>query len=203
MSRRHCQRYTLGALLSLLITACASTPPVPNDHYYRLSAIAPPQTIATPAISGVLKIEPIKSYGIYRERALLYTQTDHPEQLQQYRYHYWIDTPSRLIRDQLVEFLRASGIAEGVAGSQLPVSGDLRLKLALKAFERVINPTGPDRVRVALDALLTNTEGQPLRIVSYQREAELDHASIAASVIAINHVLNQIYLELLNDLQKR
>ena len=128
-----------GTLVSLLLVACASSPPVPDDHYYRLTTVHPEQSNASPKFKGVLKVDPVKAYGIYRERALLYSRAEHPEELQQHRYHYWIDTPSRLIRDQLVDFLRASQIAESVAGSQLPVQGDLKLKLSLKQFERVID----------------------------------------------------------------
>jgi ABC-type uncharacterized transport system auxiliary subunit len=201
MSRFHRLTYLLSPLLSLFLIACAGSPAIPDDHYYRLTTIKPPNDRGTPAFAGLLKVDTIKSYGIYRERALLYTQADHPELLQQHRYHYWIDTPSRLIHDQLVAFLRTSGIADGITGSQLPVTSDLHLKLTLKAFERVLHPTGPDRVRVALDAVITHTNGKPIKHLSYRRETKASEASIPASVNAINRALHEIYLEIVEDLR--
>jgi ABC-type uncharacterized transport system auxiliary subunit len=191
----------IGAAITLLLSACASSPPVPDDHYYRLTMLQPEQTMERPKFTGVLKVDPVKAYGIYRERALLYSRSDHPEELQQHRYHYWIDTPSRLIRDQLVDFLRASQIAENVAGSQLPVQGDIKLKLSLKQFERVIDKSEPQRVRVTLDALLLNADGKPLLTRRYQRLLTTSGASIAASVRSFDQALSEIYAELLKDMR--
>ncbi|MEJ2694920.1 MAG: ABC-type transport auxiliary lipoprotein family protein, partial [Candidatus Thiodiazotropha sp.] len=156
---------------------------------------------AAPVIPGVLKIAPIKSYGIYRERALLYSRETDPHGLQQHRYHYWIDTPTRLIRDQLIEFLRASGVAGGIAGSQASLSGDLRLKLTLKQLERVIHTDRQVSVKVALDALIATADGRTLKITGYTHETAATDASIPASVSAIDQTLNRIYFEILGDLQ--
>ena len=191
----------LGTLVSLLLVACASSPPVPDDHYYRLTTVLPEPISGSSKIKGVLKVDPVKAYGIYRERALLFSRSEHPEELQQHRYHYWIDTPSRLIRDQLVDFLRASQIAESVAGSQLPVQGDWKLKLSLKQFERVIDKSAAHRVRVTLEALLIGSDGEQLMTKRYQRELATSDASIASSVRSFNLALHEIYIDLLKDLQ--
>jgi ABC-type uncharacterized transport system auxiliary subunit len=188
--------------LLLLLNACAGSPPAPEDHYYRLIISDLPEHQAAPAIPGVLKIDPIKSYGIYRERALLYSLETEPRGLQQHRYHYWIDTPTRLIRDQLVDFLRASGVAGGVAGSQVALSGDLRLKLTLKQLERVIHADRQVSVRVGLDAVITTASGRPVKIVGYTQETAAADASIPASVSALDQTLNKIYFEILGDLQR-
>jgi ABC-type uncharacterized transport system auxiliary subunit len=188
-------------LVLLLLGACAGSPPVPDDHYYRLTAVVPEQVDSNPRIEGVLKIDPVQAYGIYRERALLYSQSEHPEELRQHRYHFWIDTPSRLIRDQLVDFLRASQIAEHIAGSQLPIQSDLRLKLSLTQFERVIDKSAPQRVRVAVEALLLSADGKPLMTRRYERLLTTSGPSIAASVRAFNQALSEIYKALLKDMR--
>jgi ABC-type uncharacterized transport system auxiliary subunit len=184
-----------------LLVACATTAPVPDDHYYRLLASWKPLPGDSSPITATLKVDPIKAYGIYRERALLYTLESHPEQLRQHRYHYWIDTPSQLIRDHLIEFLRSHRVAERVIGSQLAVTADLRLKLTLKQFERIVTPGAADRVRVALDAVIIDSDGKPVKIVSYQREKTAAGASISASVNAVTMSLNEIYSEIAQDLR--
>ncbi len=198
---QHMKRLLPALLLLLLLNACTTTPPAPEDHYYRLITSELPQPSTSPTIPGVLKIDPINSYGIYRERALLYTLEAQPEALQQHRYHYWIDTPTRLIRDQLVDFLRASGVAGSIAGSQVSLRGDLRLKLTLTRLERVVHTGQRVRVRVALDAVITSADGKPVKITDYARETPATDASIPASVAAINLALNGIYFELLEDLR--
>jgi ABC-type uncharacterized transport system auxiliary subunit len=202
MSNPRPAQYLASLLLPLLLGACAGgAPPAPDDHYYRLLPSQPPARAATPPIAGTLKVEPVKAYGIYRERALLYARQTHPEGLQQHRYHYWIDTPTRLIRDQLVDYLRASGVAHRVAGAQIAQHGDVRLKLTLKQFERVIGADRGTSVRVALDAVITDSRGHPLKITGYARELAAADASIPASVNALNLALRQIYGELLGDLR--
>lgn len=201
MSNAAAEKVFLGTLVGLLLAACASSPPVPDDHYYRLTTVQPEQSNVSPKFKGVLKVDPVKAYGIYRERALLYSRSEHPEELQQHRYHYWIDTPSRLIRDQLVDFLRASQIAESVAGSQLQVQGDLKLKLSLKQFERVIEKSAAHRVRVTLEALLIASDGKQLMTKRYQRELATSDPSMPSSVRAFNLALHEIFGDLLKDLQ--
>jgi ABC-type uncharacterized transport system auxiliary subunit len=192
---------TTSTLLILLLIACAATAPVPDDHYYRLLVSWKPLSGDSPSITGVLKVDPIKAFGIYRERALLYTVESQPEQLQQHRYHYWIDSPSQLIRAHLIEFLRSHRVAERIVGSQLTMTVDLRLKLTLKQFERVVTPGAADRVRVALDAVIIDADGRPLKIISYQREKIAAGVSISASVNAINLALIEIYQDLAKALR--
>jgi ABC-type uncharacterized transport system auxiliary subunit len=194
-------RWVTSTLLILLLEACAATAPVPDDHYYRLLASRTPLPGDSAPVTGVLKVDPVKAFGIYRERALLYTLESRPEQLQQHRYHYWIDTPSQLIREHLIEFLRSYRVAEQIVGSQLAVTADLRLKLTLKQFERVVSPSAADSVRVALDAVIVDADGRPLKIVSYHREKIATEASISVSVNAINQALGEIYLEIVKDLR--
>lgn len=202
MSEPHPRHRLLRTLLPLLLLgACAVAPPVPDDHYYRLLPGQPPARSVAPRIPGTLKVEPVKAFGIYRDRALLYARQNHPEGLQQHRYHYWIDTPTRLIRDLLVDYLRASGVAGRVAGTQIPQRGDVRLKLTLKRFERVIGGNGGTSVRVALDAVMTDSKGHPLKVTGYARELAAADSSIPASVTALNLALQQIFGELLGDLR--
>ncbi len=200
MSEPRLRRGYWVVALPLLLGACAGAPPVPDDHYYRLLTIQPPPQSESVLIPGVLKVETIKAHGIYRERALLYSLQTQPEGLRQHRYHYWIDTPTRLIREQLVDYLRASGVAGQVAGSQLAQRGDVRLKLTLKSFERVVH-NSESSVRVALEAVITDSKGRPLGITRYTRELPAADASIPASVTAINLALKQIYAELLGNLR--
>lgn len=190
----------LALLLPLLLAACAGGGQIPEDHYYRLLAAAVPQHLAAPALAGTLKVEPIETFGIYRERAILFARSDDPADLRQHNYHYWIDSPTRLIRDQLVDYLRASGIAGTVAGAQVGLRGDIRLRLTLKDFERIIHSDGTVSAKVRLDAVITDATNRPLRIASYRRDEPAEDGTMSASVAAFGHALSGIYAGLLQDL---
>jgi ABC-type uncharacterized transport system auxiliary subunit len=196
------QGHLLALLLPLLLAACAGGGPIPEDHYYRLLAAAAPQHMKAPAIAGTLKVEPIETFGIYRERAILFARSDDPADLRQHNYHYWIDTPTRLIRDQLVDYLRASGIAGTVAGAQIGLRGDIRLRLTLKNFERIIHTDGTVSVKVRLDAVITDASNRPLKIDSYRRDEPAEDGTMGASVAAFNRALSAIYGQLLQDLHR-
>lgn len=192
--------YRLCLLLPLLLSACATTEPIPEDQFYRLAVAESPKHLAAPVIPGTLKVEPIETFGIYRERPLLYTRSDDPAQLRQYHYHYWIDMPARLIRDQLVGYLRSSGVASIVAGAQIGVPGEVRIHLELKNFERVLHPSGGVSVKVRLDAVITDRADHPLKIASYLRDSPVEEGSMTGSVAAFDRALGGIYGQLLNDL---
>jgi ABC-type uncharacterized transport system auxiliary subunit len=198
ISRQPISNLLLG--LCLLLTACATPEPIPEDQFYRLVSPGEPVRLANPAIKGTLKVEPIKTFGIYRERAILFSHSDQPESLKQHHYNHWIDTPTRLIRDQLVDYLRARGVAGTVAGAQIGLNGDIRLYLELKNFERVIHPTDDVSVKVRLDAVITDKSNRPLKITSYLSEIPAGESSVAASVAAINQALSEIYRRLADDL---
>ncbi|MCU7916479.1 MAG: membrane integrity-associated transporter subunit PqiC [Candidatus Thiodiazotropha sp. (ex Gloverina cf. vestifex)] len=182
----------------LLLTACATSEPIPEDHFYRLLSPSNPTLLEKPIIDGVLKVESIKSFGIYRERAILFSRSDSPETLKQHHYHH---SPTRLIRDQLVDYLRKRTIAETVAGAQIGMKSDIRLHLELKHFERVLHPSGSVSVKVRLDAMIAGKSNRPLKIASYLQEPMAENSSIAASVAAINLALVEIYRKLVEEMR--
>ena len=191
-------------LSSLLMTGgCATTAPVPEDRFYRLLDTPELKKQSTTAYNGTLKVEPIKAFGIYRERAILFTHSDSPETLRQHHYHHWIDTPTRLIREQLVDYFRKSAIATRVTGAQLAGKSDFRLHLELKHFERIIHPSGDVAVKIRLDAILSDASNQTILTRSYVREPMASDNSIAASVAAMNQALGDIYRELGSEIRER
>ncbi|MCK5092731.1 MAG: hypothetical protein KAR30_09415, partial [Gammaproteobacteria bacterium] len=79
----------LTILLSFMLVACGSQPPVPEDRFYRLPDIQHKQTDAKPisiTLSKPVKLERIDTEGLYQERAILYIDNSYPLELR--RYHY-------------------------------------------------------------------------------------------------------------------
>jgi len=190
--------------LCLLLTGCASTGTTPEDHYYRLTLPDTVQSLEVPAIQGVLTVDRIRASGILRERALLYSLESSPEELKQYRYHHWTGTPPNMIREQLIAYLRQSNIAGHVAGEQTTAAADIRLRIKLQKFERILSDEGDDaRVNLKLEVeVASDKRVRPVMIKSYDIVKPASDKSMLTSVRAMNEGLQEIYDQLLADLQK-
>lgn len=189
--------------LVLLLAGCAATAPVPEDHFYRLGVLEAEGRFDVSPIDGVLAVQRIDAFGLLRDRALLYSEAATPQDLQRHHYHFWIDAPNDLIRDQLVQYLRDVGVARLVAAEHIELDGDVRLQLQLRDFSRRLQKGGTVSVRVELGAVLNpGKRGEPLLVNRYVREVQAANRSIAASVAAYDTALTQIYDDLTSDILK-
>lgn len=188
-------------LVVLLLCSCATNEPVPDDHYYKL----PWGHTSLPEIrltQGTIFIEQFIADGLYRERPLLHTVDNLGIELRQYHYHHWIDSPSRILRDQLIRYLSASGAATRVmsvpdAGAELGIHG------TIKGFER--RERGhTDRVFVDLEFRVDKHGLEtPVLLSDYQAQVDITGKEMSDVVIAFESALSQIFAQLLSDLNDR
>lgn len=191
----------LPALLAaLLIGACGTPATVPEDRFYRLSAPAVERQDA-PVLDNTLVVGPVAAYDVYRDRAIAYSPFDEPGALQHHHYHFWIAPPPELVREQVVEYLRQSGIAtEVTTGSPGRNSQSIHLAARLTRFERLPQADGSVRFAVGLDIALDDN-GQVLLRRRYERVTMAADASFPATVAAANEGLEQIYAALTGDVR--
>ena len=197
------KRFHLLLLVILLLTACGSIEPVPEDRFYRLaeSPVQPP--LAQPLLSGVLAVGTVESPGIYSERAILYSEQGHPIELLRYHYHAWIDSPPQLIQDHITLFLRGAAVAPTVVTDNGLAKWEYRLTGRLRRFEREMRGTGSS-VAVAIEYRLLRRGGsQPLWIKDYAAQVPVSGERVNDAVLAFSAALNQIDLELLADLKEQ
>jgi len=212
----------LGLLVLALagLTGClGSAPPVPRDHYYRV-LVAPPtqgdapqstsassfsgQSASRPSATGimfpgVLSVAPLDAGGLLRERPLLYSTTGRAHEMQQHDYHYWMDPPPKMLQAQLVDYLRASGVAKAVVTPDLRVRPDYEITGRLKRFERLLGG-GPTRVVAEVElALVEIGRNQLLVIETYSAEVAAGDDSVEASVLALDQALARIFERFLAD----
>ena len=142
------KRFLPTLLLSSLLAGCfGSAPPLPRDHYYRLLVEAPAQTQNGAPLPGVLTVQLLQADGLLRERPLLYSESGKSHEVQQHDYHYWNDTPPRMLQDQMVTFLRQSGIAGVVVTPDMSTRPDYQVSGKARRLERLLGG-GPPRVVV-------------------------------------------------------
>jgi len=189
----------LSVLSALLLGGClASAPPVPRDHYYRVLVPLPPRT-DIPMLQGVLAVAPLEADGLLRERPLLYSASGQSYEMQQHDYHYWIDPPPRMLQNQLIDFLRGSGIAAAVIAPDLRVEADYDLSGRIKRMERLLGG-GPPRVVAELELALVDSASKRLILVrSYSAEVPSADDSVAASIASLNVALARIFESFLSD----
>lgn len=198
-----CTGSGLGAVLSLvlLLAGCAGTGTVPEDHYYRLATLTVEQAFTRPPLGGVLRVERIEAVDLLRDRALLYSEADQPQQLHRHHYHFWTGSPPVLVREQLVQYLRDRGIAGLVAEAPMTQDADLRLHLELRDFSRRLHANGDAAVRVEL-GLVAQPPGRvpPVLVQRYVSEMAARTGSPVAAAAAFDMALAEIYETLVQDL---
>ena len=189
-------------LLSALLAGClGAAPPVPRDHYYRLvvpgPAEPPAEPSARPLLPGVLTVETMQAEGLLHERPLLYSENGRPHEVQQHDYHYWTDAPPNMLQDQLVAYLRRSGIAQSVVTPDIRVRADYRLTIKVKRLERLIGG-GPPGVFVELEfALVRLADGRLIVADSYGVADQAADGSVKAAIVAMNRATAQLFARFL------
>lgn len=196
-------RFLLAVALACGLAACVgSAPPVPRDHFYRLLVPAPPSQGGQVAYPGVVVVESFEADGLLRERPLLYSASGAAHEVQQHDYHHWSDPPTNLVRDQLVGYLRASGLAEVVVTPDLRLRADYEVSGKIRRLERLL-AGGPPRVVVELElAFLRLADQQVVVIDSYTAERPAADAGVDSSVIALNRALAEAFEGFLQDLAR-
>lgn len=196
------KRVLLLLLAILALTACGSIEPVPEDRFYRLAELPGPEPLAQPLLPGVLAVGMIETPGIYNDRAILYSESDHPTELLRYHYHAWIDSPPQLIQDHITLFLRGAGVAPAVVIDNGQARWQYRLTGRLRRFEREMRGSGSSVVVAIEYRLQRRGSGQPLWIKDYTAQIPVSGERVNDAVQAFSAALNRIDLELLADLKK-
>ncbi len=186
-------------LTSLLAGCLGSAPAVPRDHYYRLLVGAPTQTQAAAPLPGILTVQLLQADGLLRERPLLYSESGKSHEVQQYDYHYWNDAPPRMLQDQMVTYLRQSGIAAAVVTPDMSTRPDYQVSGKARRLERLLGG-GPPRVVVEVELSLRRISDETLAVVdSYSEEEPAADNSIEAAVEAMNRATARIFNRFLNQ----
>ena len=191
----------LAALLLTTLSGClGGTPPLPRDHFFRVSVQAP--RTATAFFPGTISVAPIEADGLLRERPLLYSSGS-AQEVQQHDYYYWMEAPPRMLQIQLVDFLRDSGAANSVITPDLRVPSDYEVTGRIRRLERLLQGD-TTRVVAELELAMTVNNGQDLIVVqSYGAEIEAENDTVEASVQALDSALSDIFTRFVADADTR
>ena len=137
--------------------------------------------------------------GLTAQRPLVYGSPESPHQLRQYNYHFWADTPTRMLQELTVDVLRAAGLAERVVTPELRALADYELTGKIKRLEYLRGESSSVAVRIEL--ALNRIDGNRLIwLEDLAAERPTEDNSVASATRAMGGALSDIYREALESL---
>jgi ABC-type uncharacterized transport system auxiliary subunit len=190
-------------LSPVLLSGCfgGNSAPIPADHYYRLDNTAPHNPANRPTLSGSLAVQQIIARGLYQERAVLFIRPDTPLELHRHHYHHWVDSPSRLIQEDLLHYLYNAGFAEHAERFQPGKPADHSIGGRIKRFERVLGSDGVT-VTVSLQLEYRSVRTETLLHKEYTQSVPAPDRKMYSSIAAFDAALQQIYEQFTADIRR-
>lgn len=190
-------------LLTLAVSGCVgSTAAVPPDNYYRFRVVAPDQRAEKVALPGVLSVATLDGDGLVRARPVLFIKGEGSHALRQHNYHFWADSPTRLLQTELVSYLRRLGLAGSVVTPKMRVRADFELIGKIKRLERVLGSL-TTHVAVELDfAIIRQSDRRLVVENTYAIEVDCDDDSVDSSVAALNLALEKLFAAFAADVAR-
>ncbi len=190
----------LAVLSVLALSACASAPPAPEDHYYRLQATFAGNGMANP-LPGTIEIDRFVADGLTSERGLVYSDARAPNQVKAYHFHFWTKPPTVMLRDELVTFLREARVAKAVVTPELRVDADYVLTGKIEHLEQIVGKGERTVMEVEL-GLRSARDGKLMFLKTYRQE-NAAAKGVAAAVESLNTALSIVFADFVADLSKR
>ncbi|MGH8597594.1 MAG: ABC-type transport auxiliary lipoprotein family protein [Gammaproteobacteria bacterium] len=181
---------SLGTLAS-----CGSVAPLPDDVFLR-PALPTTEVRASGAqgwTNGELRVAPVKAAGLYHERAIAYSDDDGAS-LRQHRYLFWLEPPEEIVRQSLIEHLRASGVAPQVV-SQSSTAVSLEVVATIKRFEQLVSAEGRAMQAEVGFQIRTLPDGESVFNQSYRAREVCTEATAAASALAMGRALDGVFTQ--------
>jgi cholesterol transport system auxiliary component len=189
------------ALVSGVALAACAQPELPKDYYYRLQVEAPKDTKNEVMFKGTIEVERFLADGLTAGRPIVYSQSDSPQQLLEYHYRFWTEPPVVMLRDQMIDFLRAARVSDIIVSPEMRTRPDYRLTAKIKRLEKIVGVKPSAIVELEL-ALQEEKNGNIIHLANYRVEVGAGSASVGDAVIAMNKALREIYGRFVASLAK-
>lgn len=184
-------------VVALLTGGCGSLSAPPRDHFYRL-AVAPPAAESRPAAGITVHVPPFAASGLHSERAIVYAHGDGTS-LEQYPYHFWVDSPRMLLQGALADYL------EQVNGTVVTLAPSREAQRVVRG--RILNfergeVDGEPAALVALKIeVFDAASGSRSGGGRYARSVKLGDDSVAELVSALNAATRDVFAAFTRDLE--
>jgi len=192
----------IGAVMGLvMLAACGSVAPVPEDQFYRLK-VQTPSKAGKVLFPGTLEIDRFVADGLTAGRPIVYSEAGKAYQVKEFHYHFWTQPPTVMLRDELVSYLRARKVADLVVTPEMRGNPDYLLTGKIKQLEKIVGSPPKTVLEIELGLRMAGG-GKILFLQSYRMEAVSDGSGVDAAVKSLNTTLTAIYKKFVDDLSKK
>jgi ABC-type uncharacterized transport system auxiliary subunit len=191
----------LCAVMLINLVGCGSMKPLPGDTFYRLTIEPgrPAHSDGSRWTEKSIRVAKFQASGLHRERAIAYSEQDQVV-VKQHRYHLWIDSPERMLQNELISYLRAAGVAPVISASELAGEG-FEVRGQIRQMDQVIDGIGGVKIVVVLAfELVSKGSGKALILGREYRESHtVPNSDIKASAVAISGAIGVIFARFAAD----
>ena len=191
----------VGAAMLIGLVGCGSMKPLPSDTYYRFAI--DPERVANSDGAGwaakSVRVAKFQARGLHRERAITYSGQDQVV-VRQHRHHLWVDSPERMLQNELVSYLRRARVAPVISVSD-PAGDGVEIRGRILQMDQVIEGNGVVRVVVVLAfELVARGSGKSLILGREYRESRsVSNSDMKASAAAISDAVGAIFARFVAD----
>lgn len=204
MKRISGSRGALAAPIILLLltglSGCGSMEPLPSDTFYRLR-ISPgvkANSNEQQWTEKAIRVAKFRASGVHRERAIVFAESDQIV-VKQHRYHLWLDSPERLLQDELVSYLRAARVAPAISAHELDDVG-LEIKGQIRQMDHVITADGTSVVvALAFDLVRREPEKSLVLGAEYRESRTISGNEMGSVASAISDAVGVIFERFVTD----
>lgn len=198
MSKASAKRAKLAVAVGLiggLLSACSS-PPVPTDTYYNLTAGRDMSVSVSGTIDGTVEVPPFKAEGVINERAIVYRESATVQK--QYTYHYWSEPPAIMMQRSLIDALRGTRVFDQVVAPEVRADREYELIGTLRSLEHVVGGSG--QVVVEFDIGLRRVRGNDTIFLNTYRTEARAGGGVGGAVTAMSSALDTLLGQALKDI---
>lgn len=196
-TRTATKRALAVALVGGLLAACSS-PPVPTDTYYNLTAGRSVSTSVASPIGATVEVPPFKAEGVINERAIVYRESATTQK--QYTYHYWSEPPAIMLQRSLIDALRGARTFDQVVAPEVRADREYELIGTLRRLEHVVG--GGGQVVVEFDVGLRRVRGNDTIFLNTYRTETRAGGGVATAVTAMSAALDSLLADVLKDISE-
>ena len=188
-------------IINNVISCSLGGGPAPQDHYYRLPEVKLDDLKeSVQAVYKHIVIKPVKSTGLYHERAILFIESDKPLELQRYHYSFWSSTPAELTHNALYQGLQSSGIAAHVSRDISEIRPDYIIDTRIIQFERFIDGSAV-KIQVSLEVSVRSGQpAGPMWTKRYSVIRQLQTTDMHDSAEAFGEAMKEVSENLVKDI---
>lgn len=187
--------------VALGLAGCGGSQMVPQDQFYRLAGTASVKPLGGPVLDGSVAIASFKTTAIYHDRAIVYSESSRPLELHQHHYHFWVDSPPRLLQDKLARTLRQANVADRVFLATASNPADYHILGTLHQFEQSMG-NNETSVNVAMRLELVETAtAERLLVKDYAiTTPPVKSGNVYAAVESFQQAVDEIMLDWVAEL---